>query len=87
MSWAAERTTKRVEDRAYNLMGLFDVYMPLIYGELENAFLRLQQQIIDKSKVSKDESMFAWCTEFPEIRKHILDSSRHLPQRTSIVVR
>ena len=62
MSWAAERITTRVEDRAYSLMGLFDVYMPMIYGEREKAFLRLQQHIIQKSK---DESIFAWCTEFP----------------------
>ena len=64
MSWAADRETKRVEDRAYSLMGLFDVYMPMIYGERENAFLRLQQSII--SKKTKDESMFAWCTGFPK---------------------
>ena len=62
MSWAAERTTTRVGDRAYSLMGLFDVYMSMIYGEREKAFLRLQQHIIQKSK---DESIFAWCTQFP----------------------
>jgi hypothetical protein len=57
MSWAAQRITKRVEDRAYSLMGLFNINMPMIYGERENAFLRLQQHIIQKSK---DESIFAW---------------------------
>ena len=62
MSWAAERITTRVEDRAYSLMGLFDVYMPMIYGEREKAFIRLQQHIIQKSR---DESIFAWCTESP----------------------
>ena len=62
MSWAAERTTTRVEDRAYSLMGLFDVYMPMIYGEREKAFLRLQQHIIQKCR---DETIFAWCTEVP----------------------
>ena len=30
MSWAARRTTRRGEDRAYSLMGLFDVNMPLL---------------------------------------------------------
>ncbi|KAK8073437.1 hypothetical protein PG994_004336, partial [Apiospora phragmitis] len=55
MSWAAERTTGRLEDRAYSLMGLFEVNMPLIYGERAQAFLRLQQQIISKST---DESIF-----------------------------
>lgn len=62
MSWAANRVTTREEDRAYSLMGLFDINMPMIYGEQEKAFLRLQQHIIQKSK---DESIFAWATEFP----------------------
>lgn len=57
MSWAAKRTTGRVEDRAYSLMGLFDVNMPMVYGEREQAFIRLQHQIISKST---DESIFAW---------------------------
>ena len=62
MSWAANRVTTREEDRAYSLMGLFDVNMPMIYGEREKAFLRLQQYIIQKSK---NEPIFAWTTEFP----------------------
>jgi hypothetical protein len=33
MSWAARRETKREEDAAYSLLGVFDVHMPLIYGE------------------------------------------------------
>ncbi|KAI1414091.1 HET-domain-containing protein [Hypoxylon sp. FL1857] len=57
MSWAAKRTTQRLEDRAYSLMGLFDVNMPMIYGEREQAFVRLQEHIIAKSA---DESIFVW---------------------------
>jgi hypothetical protein len=58
MSWAAKRETTRPEDRAYSLMGLFHVYMPMIYGEgEEHAFLRLQEEIL---KISDDESIFAW---------------------------
>jgi hypothetical protein len=46
MSWAAKRETKREEDAAYSLLGLFDVYMPLIYGEgREKAFNRLRREI------------------------------------------
>ena len=37
MSWAAHRTTTRVEDRAYSLMGLLDVNMPMLYGEGEKS--------------------------------------------------
>lgn len=57
MSWATGRQTTRVEDRAYSLLGLFGVYMPTIYGEGENAFIRLQIEIM---KSSNDQSIFAW---------------------------
>ncbi|KAI1279861.1 heterokaryon incompatibility protein-domain-containing protein [Xylaria sp. FL0933] len=60
MSWAADRRTKRVEDMAYCLLGLFDIYMPLIYGEGERAFIRLQEEII---KDKHDLSIFAWKAE------------------------
>ena len=48
MSWAAKRKTTRKEDEAYSLLGIFSIYMPLIYGEGENAFIRLKE-MIDKS--------------------------------------
>jgi len=57
MSWAAHRQTSRLEDMAYCLMGLFGVYMTVLYGEGQNAFLRLQLEIISKTD---DESIFAW---------------------------
>ena len=57
MCWAACRTTTRLEDRAYSLLGLFGVSMPLIYGEGENAFFRLQLEIM---KTTTDHSLFAW---------------------------
>lgn len=57
MSWAAERQTTRLEDQAYCLMGIFGVNMPLLYGERENAFLRLQEEIL---RISDDPTLFAW---------------------------
>lgn len=57
MSWAARRTTSVIEDMAYCLLGLFDVNMPLLYGEGGKAFMRLQEQILLRSH---DESIFAW---------------------------
>jgi hypothetical protein len=57
MSWAAKRETTRLEDMAYCLLGIFDVHMPLLYGEGDRAFQRLQEEII---KVSTDQSIFAW---------------------------
>lgn len=49
MSWAANRTTTRREDIAYCLLGLFSIHMPILYGERERAFLRLQEEIIKTS--------------------------------------
>ncbi|KAK0724900.1 heterokaryon incompatibility protein-domain-containing protein, partial [Lasiosphaeris hirsuta] len=57
MSWAASRETTRIEDKAYCLMGIFGVNMPLIYGEREMAFIRLQETIAQQSD---DLSLFAW---------------------------
>lgn len=58
LSWAAKREVTREEDRAYSLMGLFGVNMPIIYGEGEtSAFFRLQQEIFS---ATGDHSIFAW---------------------------
>lgn len=57
MSWAAGRRTTRDEDVAYSLMGIFDVNMPLLYGEGKKAFVRLQEAILAEST---DPTIFAW---------------------------
>jgi hypothetical protein len=57
MSWASHRETKRKEDMAYCLLGIFDVNMPLIYGEGTKAFRRLQEEII---KRDNDFTIFGW---------------------------
>ncbi|KAJ1324374.1 HET domain-containing protein [Microdochium nivale] len=57
MKWAAGRQTTRPEDTAYCLMGIFDVKMPLMYGEGNRAFLRLQEEILS---ASDDQSIFIW---------------------------
>lgn len=57
MSWAVNRETSREEDIAYSLMGLFDINMPLIYGEGQKAFIRLQEEIL---RQSDDHTLFAW---------------------------
>lgn len=57
MSWASHRQTTWEEDRAYSLLGIFDVNMALLYGEGTKAFVRLQTQIIQKDT---DQSIFAW---------------------------
>lgn len=60
MCWAADRETTRAEDRAYSLLGIFDISMPVIYGEGERAFLRLQQELL---RVYSDQTIFAWSFE------------------------
>lgn len=59
MSWASQRRTTREEDMAYSLMGLFDINMPLLYGEGSKAFKRLQEEIIRQSSTY---TIFVWRT-------------------------
>ncbi|EAA33114.1 HET-domain-containing protein [Neurospora crassa] len=59
MSWAATRRTTRIEDEAYCLMGLFDVNLPLLYGEGQKAFKRLQLEIM---RQCYDPSILAWAS-------------------------
>lgn len=63
MSWAATRETTRSEDIAYCLLGIFDIYMAMLYGEGDAAFKRLQQEIM---QTSDDHSIFAWDLEANE---------------------
>ena len=83
MSWASHRQTSRPEDIAYSLLGLFDVNMPLLYGEGEyKAFQRLQYEIV---RSRRDESIFAWSwpvqdsQEIPIIFDPIFPSSSFAP--------
>ncbi|KAF6818596.1 hypothetical protein CSOJ01_01761 [Colletotrichum sojae] len=64
MSWASGRETTRKEDRAYSLLGLFGVNMPMLYGEGNKAFERLQEEIL---KISDDQSIFAWGYGLPPL--------------------
>ncbi|KAH7417950.1 heterokaryon incompatibility protein-domain-containing protein, partial [Cadophora sp. MPI-SDFR-AT-0126] len=56
LSWVAHRNVTREEDEAYSLLGLFEVNMPLLYGEgREKAFIRLQEAIYNSTA---DHSLF-----------------------------
>ncbi|KAI1460038.1 HET-domain-containing protein [Annulohypoxylon moriforme] len=57
MCWAAKRKTTMKEDIAYCLLGIFDINMPLLYGEGDKAFRRLQEEIIRRST---DQTIFVW---------------------------
>jgi hypothetical protein len=46
MSWTAKRETQHEEDMAYSLLGMCNIFLPLIYGEgQENAFRRLREEV------------------------------------------
>ncbi|KAK1751996.1 heterokaryon incompatibility protein-domain-containing protein [Echria macrotheca] len=54
MIWIQNRVTTREEDKAYSLFGIFDVQLPLLYGEGERkAFRRLRDEI---ARVDEDAS-------------------------------
>ncbi|PVH73099.1 hypothetical protein DL98DRAFT_431868, partial [Cadophora sp. DSE1049] len=46
LSWAENRQTTRGKDMAYSLLGIFGIYLPLIYSKRkEHAFRRLKTEI------------------------------------------
>ena len=55
-SRAASRATTRLEDGAYSLLGIFQVHMPLLYGEGERAIILLQEEIF---KTTEGSTLFA----------------------------
>ncbi|KAF9231607.1 heterokaryon incompatibility protein-domain-containing protein [Melanogaster broomeanus] len=60
MTWASRRSTTKKEDKAYSLMGIFDITLPIIYGGRENVFVKFQREIM---KRHADQSIFAWTAE------------------------
>ena len=57
MSWIKGRETKREEDMAYSLLGIFDIHMPLIYGEgQKKALIRLREEIKKSVKSLSEEA-------------------------------
>lgn len=48
--WIQGRTTQKVEDTTYCLLGIFGIYMPLLYGEGDQAWSRLEDEVSKKYK-------------------------------------
>ncbi|OJA12964.1 hypothetical protein AZE42_04715 [Rhizopogon vesiculosus] len=57
LRWASRRTTTRIEDMAYCLIGIFDVSMPITYGEGQRSWFRLMEIILQQCK---SWDVFAW---------------------------
>jgi hypothetical protein len=75
MSWASDRKTSRIEDKAYCLLGIFDVNMPLLYGEKEKAFIRLQEEILEHTN---DATIFSWNSVPEHVCHQNLEGFRYL---------
>ncbi|KAI0198834.1 kinesin light chain 1 [Astrocystis sublimbata] len=57
LEWCRGRMTRRPEDIAYCMLGLFNVHMSLIYGEgKDNAFRRLQEEVNWRQRISNGPS-------------------------------
>jgi hypothetical protein len=67
MSWVETRETTRREDKAYSLLGIFDVHIPLIYGEGRDKALKRLREEIDKSL--KGESSSSITNSYKELRR------------------
>ncbi|KAH7905760.1 heterokaryon incompatibility protein-domain-containing protein [Hygrophoropsis aurantiaca] len=57
LRWAYKRKTAKEEDIAYSLMGIFDIQIPVVYGEKAKAFGRLLTEIVGRSG---DITLFDW---------------------------
>lgn len=69
--WAARRSTTKVEDMAYCLLGIFDISLPAMYGEGPRAFFRLQEELM---KRTGDVSVFDWCGRSSSVNTFIASS-------------
>ena len=55
LSWIEHRETKREEEKAYSLLGIFGIYMLPIYGEgVGRAFDRLRDEIKQLEECTRD---------------------------------
>jgi hypothetical protein len=64
--WAAERETKKKEDKAYCLLGIFNVFIPVMYGEGDHAFTRLEEEIEKRSGQKNTAAVMAETAETAE---------------------
>ncbi|KAK3670736.1 hypothetical protein LTR78_009428 [Recurvomyces mirabilis] len=78
LSWAFNRQTTRTEDEAYCLLGILGVSMPLLYGEGNKAFRRLQLEIM---RQTADESILAFNRYEPWFKYGHIEVLAHSPQQ------
>jgi hypothetical protein len=54
MAWVRKRKTTVKEDKVYCLLGIFETFMPLIYGEGEHHASQRLQELIEQSRRRKE---------------------------------
>ncbi|KAL1847005.1 hypothetical protein VTK73DRAFT_162 [Phialemonium thermophilum] len=83
-SWAERRETTRPEDRAYCLLGIFGVFIPLIYGEgTENAMRRLKREIDETQKRQGNVTSHIWVFAFAKNLQYGCENSTPAPIETA----
>ncbi|KAK3998077.1 WD40-repeat-containing domain protein [Cladorrhinum sp. PSN332] len=83
LSWTENRHTKRKEDRAYCLFGIFNVFMPHMYGEGgEHAFSRLEEQI--KKRHDEDQHMDEMVSWLPIASEAAFNSGNNRNEATCL---
>lgn len=72
-SWSKGRNTKRPEDLAYCLLGIFDVCMPLLYGEgTDHALARLYGEVLKLPEREKlVDEVFALLQPKPRLERTV----------------
>ena len=65
MSWARGCETTREEDQAYSLLGIFDISMPVTYGERREKALKRLREEIDKASKGKHYSSITSSHQVP----------------------
>ncbi|OJA16689.1 hypothetical protein AZE42_06978 [Rhizopogon vesiculosus] len=67
MKWASTRRTTRIEDNAYCLLGIFNLSIPVSYGEGRWDFHRLMETLIQRCN---EWQIFAWvgsCSPYNDV--------------------
>lgn len=57
LQWASDRRTTRSEDIAYSLFGIFNLHLPVLYGESDKSLGRLLTEVVSQSR---DASILDW---------------------------
>ncbi|KAI1322057.1 kinesin light chain 1 [Xylariaceae sp. FL0255] len=86
-AWARGRQTIHKEDMAYSLLGIFDVHMPLIYGEgLLKAQRRLREeaQKVVKGTRQEDFSITFSLSDVPETQHFVARAGELIEMRETL---